>query len=147
MGHMGQTSTSRLYELLVKEKDIEGREETQNKNSFKRVRQTISERWKTSFKLKPKKTKSERAKQKQKRFSLNFYFSDRDSAYYSLFPSQWNPLEFSCESEINKNGFSTISLPKVSSYKNISGLFQRSCKKSKIWNEEDHCKSLPTDRP
>ena len=126
IGYMGHTSTSRLYELVVKEKDRKGREEIQNKNSFKRVRQTVSERWKKCFKLKPKKTKSERANQKQKRFSMDFYFSERDSAYYSLCPSEWNPLECYGESEVDENGFSTINLPKIRSYKNISGLFQRS---------------------
>ena len=97
--------------------------------------------------MKPKKTKSERAKQKQKRFSLNFYFSDRDSAYYSLCPSEWNPLELYGGSEFDKNGFSTINLPEISSYKYISSVFQRGFKKSKQLNEDDQCKSLPTDRP
>ena len=36
---MGHISTSRLYELVVKETEREGREESQNKRLFERVRQ------------------------------------------------------------------------------------------------------------
>jgi len=95
-------------------------EQNWNKISIKKVTNSISERWKNFGRIKSinRKTNNE----KQRTFSLDFYFSDKDSAYCSLCPSDWNPLEFSgnfCESEIN---LSVISI--TNPLKKISQSFQ-----------------------
>jgi hypothetical protein len=103
-----------------------------NKISIKKVTNSISERWKNFGRIKSinRKTKNE----KQRTFSLDFYFSDTDSAYCSLCPSDWNPLEFSgnfSESEIN---LSVVSI--TNPLKKISQSFQTIFTSSlPVWNQ------------
>ena len=85
--------TSRLYTLVVREREEEGRQERWINISFRKVSKSISERWKKCGKIISEENKSE--KKKIRKFSLDFYFSDRDSAYCSQCPSDWNPLEIS----------------------------------------------------
>jgi len=103
--------TSRLYTLVVNEREREGKQERWSKISLKKVTKTLSERWKNCELIKSEKNKKE--KKKIRNFSLDFYFSDKDSAYCSQCPSDWNPLEISgdfCESLIDDT-YSTINWP------------------------------------
>eukprot|EP00092_Neocalanus_flemingeri_P048081 GFUD01054743.1.p1 GENE.GFUD01054743.1~~GFUD01054743.1.p1 ORF type:complete len:398 (+),score=134.47 GFUD01054743.1:72-1265(+) len=144
-------NTSRLYEIVVREREREVREEKRKENAFKRVTKSLSGRWKSCVKLKTKKAKSEKVKQDNNLLSFDFYFSDRDSAYYSPCPSEWNPLEFSnefCNSEVNYNHSSAPQLTgqskcaKLPLHK-ISGLLKDSFKKYKINKGKKQCESVP----
>merc|ERR1712121_130227 len=98
-------NTSRLYGLVVKEREMDERDENWNLGSFKKVTRSLSKRWKNCRKINRKKKDNK----EEKTFSLDFYFSDTDSAYCSLCPSDWNPLEISgdfCESEVTFTGIS-----------------------------------------
>jgi len=129
--------TSRLYTLVVREREDECRQERWNNISFRKVTQSISERWKKCGKLKSEENEGE--KKKIRKFSLDFYFSDRDSAYCSQCPSDWNPLAISgdfCEAEIDDT-YSSVHWS-VRSVKNhikiisesLKGSFNK-CRKSK----------------
>jgi len=100
-------NTSRLYGLVVKEREMDERDENWNLGSFKKVTRSLSKRWKNGRKI--NREKKDNKEEKQTTFSLDFYFSDTDSAYCSLCPSDWNPLEISgdfCESEVTFTGIS-----------------------------------------
>merc|ERR1711942_144803 len=100
-------NTSRLYGLVVKEREMDERDENWNLGSFKKVTRSLSKRLKKCGRVKEK--KDENKEEKQTTFSLDFYFSDTDSAYCSLCPSDWNPLEITgdfCESEVTFTGIS-----------------------------------------
>jgi len=129
--------TSRLYTLVVREREDECRQERWNNISFRKVTQSISERWKKCGKLKSEENEGE--KKKIRKFSLDFYFSDRDSAYCSQCPSDWNPLEISgdfCESDIDDTyssvhwSLSPLKNPVKIISKSVKGRFNK-CRKSK----------------
>jgi len=109
-----------LYRLVVKEREKDGRNENWNKMSLMKVTRSFSKRWRRyeAGKVDVMKNKEE----KQSLFSLDFYFSDKDSIYCSLCPNDWNPLEFSgdfCASEANFSGISIKNpLRKISKYFN-----------------------------
>jgi len=102
MGH-----TDNLYRLVVKEREKERSNENWNRMSLMKVTKSFSKRWKRceAGKVDVIKIKEE----KQSVFNLEFYFSDKDSAYCSMCPNDWNLLEFSsdfCESKANFSGIS-----------------------------------------
>merc|ERR1712243_204566 len=98
------------------ERGMDERDENWNLGSFKKVTRSLSKRWKNCRKINRKKKDNK----EEKTFSLDFYFSDTDSAYCSLCPSDWNPLEISgdfCESEVTFTGISIKNpLKQVSQY-------------------------------
>jgi len=119
-------NTSRLYGLVVREREMDVSQENWNLRSFRKVTRSLSKRWRKNC-AKVKEKKEDIKEEKQTTFSLDFYFSDTDSAYCSLCPSDWNPLEFSgdfCESEVNFTGIS-IKNP----LKKFSQYFQRAFNK------------------
>lgn len=143
---IADSSRSRLYGLLVTESYLDDQEGEKNTGSFKGARKTIFERWRKYGKEKQGETKSENERKKKRAFTLELNFSENDSAFCSLCPTDWNPSDLSTcfgSTRIIDDCSYKINFPEISTYSNslhlISNLFQRGFRRKKKNHE---CRSF-----
>ena len=132
---MACSSRSRLYGLLVTERYREGEKNT---GYFTGARQTCFARWRKYGKKKQGETKSEKERKNKRAFTLEFDFSENESAFCSLCPTDWNPSDLStyfCSSQMNDDCSYKINFPEISTYSNflhvLPGLFKRGFRRRK----------------